>query len=502
MPSQIDPTWLALSRLRRRRFTECIDGCTSILQTSPYDKAVWSLKTLALSAEAYTDETEMEEEGVGELLLDDNAVASMPRPGTSLSAPRINTSDQGIRPMSSSGRPNTGFSRPGSSSTRPISGMTVDAAFRGSKPGTSRPMTTLGREVRLGTASMNSGSGKFIEIDKLNLRKYASRPALAIALIDYLLFVEVNPRKGLELCSEATQRANYKSWFWKRKLGQCYYKLGLYRDAEKQLRSSLKETPMIMTYFDLVKVYLKLDIPNTALSLLLSAGEQFPMEPRILLGIARIYDMLGDVENSSAAYKKVLQIDASSIEAISCLASNSFYTDNPEISLRYYRRLLQMGLSSTELWSNLGLSCFHSSQFDMALSCFSRALQLSNETNEGDVWYNIGLTGVSIGDLALAYQAFKVAVSIDKNCAEAYANLGVLDLRKNDWESAQAMFEQAKSLAPFLFEPLYNLALLQWKRGNLEGAYENVKQSLIIYPDHEESLALEKELMGSLMGLR
>ena len=64
------------------------------------------------------------------------------------------------------------------------------------------------------------------------------------------------------------------------------------------------------------------------------------------------------------------------------------------------------------------------------------------------------------------------------------------------------MFEQAKSLAPFLFEPLYNLALLQWKRGNLEGAYENVKQSLIIYPDHEESLALKKELMGSLMGLR
>ena len=28
----------------------------------------------------------------------------------------------------------------------------------------------------------------------------------------------------------------------------------------------------------------------------------------ILLGIARIYDMLGDIENSSAAYKKVLQV--------------------------------------------------------------------------------------------------------------------------------------------------------------------------------------------------
>jgi tetratricopeptide repeat protein 8 len=171
MPSQIDPTWLALSRLRRRRFTSCISVCTSILSTSPYDKAVWSLKSQALSLEAYTDETEMEEEGVGEILLDDNAVATLPRPGTSLSAPRVNTSSMGIRPLSSSGRPSTGFSRPGSSSIRPMSGMTVDAAFKGPKPGTARPMTTLGREVRLGTASMENSGGKFIEVDKVRKRE-------------------------------------------------------------------------------------------------------------------------------------------------------------------------------------------------------------------------------------------------------------------------------------------------------------------------------------------
>ena len=39
---------------------------------------------------------------------------------------------------------------------------------------------------------------------------------MAVVLVDYLLQVEVNPRKALELCSEATQKANYKSWFWKR----------------------------------------------------------------------------------------------------------------------------------------------------------------------------------------------------------------------------------------------------------------------------------------------
>lgn len=35
----------------------------------------------------YVDETEMEEQGVGDLLLDENTMASAPRPGTSFSAP-------------------------------------------------------------------------------------------------------------------------------------------------------------------------------------------------------------------------------------------------------------------------------------------------------------------------------------------------------------------------------------------------------------------------------
>ncbi|GMI40187.1 hypothetical protein TrCOL_g2105 [Triparma columacea] len=501
MRDEVDASWLALSRLRRRRFKQCIEGCSRILNESPYDQLVWTMKARALTTEVYVDETELEEEGVAEILLDDNAIASMPRPGTSLSNPKSSSSDHALRPVSSSGRPMTGFSRPGSSS-RPMSGMSVDQAFKGNRPGTSRPMTTLGREVRLGTASMVNQSGVFIDVEKLNMRKYAARPALAMVLVEYLLHVEVNPRKALELCSEATQKEGFKSWFWKRKLGQCYYKLGLYRDAEKQLRSSLKDGEMLLTYFDLCKVYLKLDIPNTALDLLKKAGESFREESRVIIGIARIYDMLNDLENSSKAYKMVLEYDAGNIEAMACLAANHFYEDGPEVALRYYRRLLQMGVNNTELWNNLGLSCFHSSQFDMALSCFERALALAADDNEGDVWYNIGLVGVGIGDLALAYQAFKIAVSVDGNHAESYCNLGVLDLRKNDFDSAAAMFATAKSLAPFLFEPLYNLALLMFKRGNLEEAYDNVKEALVVFPEHRESLELKKELMGSLVGLR
>lgn len=80
--------------------------------------------------------------------MDDNAVASMPRPGTSLSRPMTKASgagDQSMRPMTQSGRPLSGFLRPGTSS-RPGSGaVSVSQALKGNKPGTARPATTLGR---------------------------------------------------------------------------------------------------------------------------------------------------------------------------------------------------------------------------------------------------------------------------------------------------------------------------------------------------------------------
>jgi tetratricopeptide repeat protein 8 len=42
-------------------------------------KAVWYLKCRALTEKIWIDDTELEEQGVAEILLDDNAIASMPR---------------------------------------------------------------------------------------------------------------------------------------------------------------------------------------------------------------------------------------------------------------------------------------------------------------------------------------------------------------------------------------------------------------------------------------
>lgn len=176
--------------------------------------------------------------------------------------------DQGIRPVSQSGRPVTGFARP--SSSRPMSGQTSvrDALQSSRRAGTSRPMTTLGREMRLGTASLSAATGVLVDVEKLNVVKYASRTGIAMALVNYLLYVEHNVRKALELCAEATKACDFKDWWWKAMLGKCYFKIGLLREAEHQMRSSIKAQPIVTTYLNLTNVLLRLDQPNAAIDLL------------------------------------------------------------------------------------------------------------------------------------------------------------------------------------------------------------------------------------------
>eukprot|EP01006_Ploeotia_vitrea_P022084 TRINITY_DN54499_c0_g1_i1.p1 TRINITY_DN54499_c0_g1~~TRINITY_DN54499_c0_g1_i1.p1 ORF type:complete len:486 (-),score=258.48 TRINITY_DN54499_c0_g1_i1:42-1499(-) len=472
------------------------------------DTGAWFLKARAMTLKDFVDDTaDLEEEGVAELLMDDNAISKMPRPGTSMQRPLTQTKDAGpsvasmrqsFRPMSGAGRPLTGFARPGTQSRSARAGdgqLSVADAFRGARPSTSRPVSVAGRFVRVGTASlMSSADGRFVDPENIAIDKFLRKPAMARALCDYLIYVENHPKRCLDLCAAATRRADFKDWWWKARLGKCYYQLGMYRDAERQFRSALKTQEMISLFLELAKLYLRLDQPNTALDMYMKATEKFPGETSLILGMARVYDAVNDLERGVQHYKKVLHYDPSNVEAIACLAGDHFYNDQPEVALRYYRRLLQVGLNNTELWCNVGLCCFFAGQYDMTLSCFERALQLADDDNTADVWYNIGHMAVGIGDLNLAFQAFKIAVSIDAQHAESFNNLGILELRKNNIEMARSNFETARNLAPHLFEPFYNGALLAYKLGDTEQSFQMAHQSLAVYPGHMDSLELVKEL--------
>ncbi|XP_038967994.1 tetratricopeptide repeat protein 8 isoform X4 [Rattus norvegicus] len=257
MGSEMEPLFRAWSYFRRRKFQLCADLCTQMLEKSPYDQAAWILKARALTEMVYVDEIDVDQEGIAEMTLDENAIAQVPRPGTSLKLPGTNQTGgptQAVRPITQAGRPITGFLRPSTQSGRP---GTMEQAIRTPRTAyTARPITSSsGRFVRLGTASMlTSPDGPFINLSRLNLTKYSQKPKLAKALFEYIFHHENDVKMALDLASLSTEYSQYKDWWWKVQIGKCYYRLGMYREAEKQFKSALKQQEMVDTFLYLAKM--------------------------------------------------------------------------------------------------------------------------------------------------------------------------------------------------------------------------------------------------------
>ncbi|XP_014331701.1 tetratricopeptide repeat protein 8 isoform X1 [Xiphophorus maculatus] len=506
MEVTMDPLFLAWSYFRRRKFQQCSDICSKILQDSPYDQdssfliseAAWSLKTRALTEMVYIDEVDVDQEGIAEMMLDESSIAQVARPGTSLRLP--GTSQGGgptpaVRPMTQSGRPITGFVRPNTQSGRP---GTMEQAIKTPRTAsTARPVTSSsGRFIRLGTASMlTNPEGPFINLSRINLSKYSQKPSMSRTLFEYIFHHENDVKNALDLAAQATEHAQFKDWWWKVQLGKCYYRLGLYREAEKQFRSALNQQEVVDTYLYLTKVYQRMDQPITALNLFKEGLDHFPGEVTLLTGIARIHEEMNNITSATEYYKEVLKQDNTHVEAIACIGSNHFYTDQPEIALRFYRRLLQMGVYNCQLYNNLGLCCFYAQQYDMTLSSFERALALvSSDEEQADVWYNIGHVAVGIGDLTLAYQCFKLTLAFNNDHAEAYNNLAVLELRKGHIEQSKAFLQTAALLAPHMYEPNFNLSILCEKIGDLQSSYTAAQKAEDAFPEHIDTQQLLKQL--------
>ena len=71
-----------------------------------------------------------------------------------------------------------------------------------------------------------------------------------------------------------------------------FYRLGMYRDAERQVISALKQQPMIDSYLLLAKCNVKLDQPITAIDTYKKGLEKFPNDTSLMTGIARIYEVV------------------------------------------------------------------------------------------------------------------------------------------------------------------------------------------------------------------
>lgn len=76
------------------------------------------------------------------------------------------------------------------------------------------------------------------------------------------------------------------------------------------------------------------------------------METTITVSTAMLTQEMNNISSATEYYRDVLKQDNTHVEAIACIGSNHFYTDQPEIALRFYR-------SDELLWHFYTVSCYN-----------------------------------------------------------------------------------------------------------------------------------------------
>ena len=87
---------------------------------------------------------------------------------------------------------------------------------------------------------------------------------------------------------------------------------------------------MVLTAHLLAKVYIRLDQPQNALETYTNGLKVHPSDTSLMAGTARVYEGIGETTKSVLAYKQLLVLDSTNVEAIASIAAQHFYTDNPE----------------------------------------------------------------------------------------------------------------------------------------------------------------------------
>ena len=73
-------------------------------------------------------------------------------------------------------------------------------------------------------------------------------------------------------------------------------------------KASLAQEEFVATVLELAKVYHKLDLPNTAVRTIGRSLVGNPGEVRLLLGLARVYEMLQDTKKAAEIHHRVRQM--------------------------------------------------------------------------------------------------------------------------------------------------------------------------------------------------
>ncbi len=183
-----------------------------------------------------------------------------------------------------------------------------------------------------------------------------------------------------------------------------------------------------------------------------SANDSFAINDKAsaYYNVGAYYELLSELDNSLAYYKKAYEI-----------YNDSFYNDSIN---RVYERKNEIALLEQQ-----GLT-----------DSISPAIKKIDAPSASNNYFNSAAKYHSQGNLEMAISEYNKEIQYNPNNFNAYHNLGVIYHTKQDWEKAEYYYSQSIKLDPNDPNKHYNLALIYKVRGKTSESSYEMKRACIL----------------------
>jgi Tfp pilus assembly protein PilF len=176
-----------------------------------------------------------------------------------------------------------------------------------------------------------------------------------------------------------------------------------------------------------------------------------------------------------------------------------FYNQR-EISkaIQAYKKVIEMDPSYIEAYNNLGIIYQELGDFENALKAYQKSIEINSQYEKA--YNNLGILFYLKDRYEEALEAFQKALAINPNNIESYINCGILFKKKGEWDKAIESYRKALAINPLHGETHYNIALLYEQMENVElaiGHYQTFIQ--LSSKTHPELVSKVERHVNNLM---
>ena len=241
-------------------------------------------------------------------------------------------------------------------------------------------------------------------------------------------------------------------------IARAYNAIGNYQKAVLQYESIIVREPNLkIAIFELGKLHLKLNAPESAVSLFFDLTLDSTGNPEYYYYLGRAFQDVGSISQSIRSYKNAIALESTHLRSLFQLSKYYLVKQEKDSVLTYTNQGLDFYPDDVSLINLKALAYYNNDEFPKSIPFFERLLELGEQKLY--IYLKLGYAYFKTWELEKSKEMYKIAIAMDAENANAFYELGHVFLKDRLLDSAAFYIKKSIEIQkPFLMEEYQSLA--------------------------------------------